>query len=521
MKSVLKNYIKVIKEKYIYLIILSLSIFMLFAFLSYNNLNKISKKYNLIVNENKIDIKKDIIEKEGEKYISLEDITSNFKSNSFYDNISRKLVITTWDNVLRINTTSEIFLREDDCMWYNIDKIANKLGYELVISNNNIYINNDEYIQANLKYGRTNIYSVDTLDILAILNKEASIQIVKKDIEQDKQLVRVKVEQEGKTYFGTVFKKCVNYTMTPLENGENTKNEKVVMSFVYNNLSKATDLTTVNTIAVDALRLAGPGLVVKELYGLKNNMTQDIYAVFSNGYNLANYDNEILTNMLNSDENKQSVIEGIRRFLIENNYAGVIIDFKNFKATDSKLLNQYIKELAANMHKENKRICVKVSETSKLDVIDFANVVDYIIVEAYGTRTLHSKTSGSHSTVNYVQNTLKQIIDSGVNVDKIILELPAYAILWTERGGTVINTEKYTMKAIKEYVKANNITAILDNASGQNYFSYTKGIVTYKMWLEDEISFKNKIDVAKSFGITNFSVYKSGDEINSIYGLLK
>ena len=76
------------------------------------------------------------------------------------------------------------------------------------------------------------------------------------------------------------------------------------------------------------------------------------------------------------------------------------------------------------------------------------------------------------------------------------------------------------MKAIKEYVKANNITAILDNASGQNYFEYTKGSNTYKMWMEDETSIKEKVHGTIDSKLDGKTIVKEIYVKNKIYNIV-
>ena len=112
---------------------------------------------------------------------------------------------------------------------------------------------------------------------------------------------------------------------------------------------------------------------------------------------------------------------------------------------------------------------------------------------------------------------MQQVISKAIDSAKVILEMPAYTILWTERRGTVINAEQYNMKTSQAYLKENNIESKLDKVSGQNYINYTKGITTYKMWLEDEYSITQKTNIANSYNLAGVSIYRSGMEQKEIY----
>ena len=109
------------------------------------------------------------------------------------------------------------------------------------------------------------------------------------------------------------------------------------------------------------------------------------------------------------------------------------------------------------------------------------------------------------------------IVNENIDTNKVILELPAYTILWTERRGTVINAEQYNMKTMQAYLVENNIPAKLDSSSRQNYINYTKGITTYKMWLEDEYSIMEKSKLADKYNLAGVSIYRSGMELKTIY----
>ena len=70
---------------------------------------------------------------------------------------------------------------------------------------------------------------------------------------------------------------------------------------------------------------------------------------------------------------------------------------------------------------------------------------------------------------------------------------------------------------MQEYISANNIQISRDKGANQNYINYTKGITTYKMWLEDEYSVTKKTELAVRYNLAGVSVYRSGMELKEIY----
>lgn len=112
---------------------------------------------------------------------------------------------------------------------------------------------------------------------------------------------------------------------------------------------------------------------------------------------------------------------------------------------------------------------------------------DYIILMGYDQRGAWSNTSGSISEVSWVEGNVKSLIeDSKIPADKIILGVPFYTRLWSEKSGELKpSTQIFTMKDCVEYIKTNNLTPVFDEDAGQNYVEHKKGDVTYKLWIED------------------------------------
>ena len=73
------------------------------------------------------------------------------------------------------------------------------------------------------------------------------------------------------------------------------------------------------------------------------------------------------------------------------------------------------------------------------------------------------------------------------------------------------------MKTAAQYIRANNLKTRLDSTARQNYINYTKGITTYKMWLEDEYSVTEKVKLVNKYNLAGISIYRSGFETEEIY----
>ena len=509
-------------NSYIYVAILA--VYIIITILMAIVMAKPNKNIALVLNGDALELETGIIKIKGKKYITKTDIEKNFSNYVFYDKISRTLIITTWDEKIKIKKGDEGTIEYEAETVYSVEMLAQKLGYEYIedARTNNIYIYDYIEQEINIKKSRTEVYDSYSNSVVGIVDKDAKISLLETEAvytdSQDK-YVQVKIEHKDKIYIARIRKDAINYNKKSKDVGLDEE-DKIIMVCVNNKVSNTTDLTKVNSLAIDMLKLTSANKLEYKQYSLPTTKKLDVYAVINNGYESAGFDTNIITDLVHSDKNKEIIENKLIDFVMGNELEGIVIDFKKFKATDKDLLEQYIKELAVLMHANGKKLIVKMMTPNAYDIKDIESFVDYIIVQAYGTRTTSSKMAGSHSTLPYVKETINEYITKTIHT-KLILEVPTYSILWTERGGTVINAETYSMKAAKKFISENGIKATYNEASGQNYVTCTKGIIVYKMWLEDEISIANKINVANEQRLAGISIYKSGEELANIYDIIK
>lgn len=435
----------------------------------------------------------------------------------YYDKISGKIIITTYDSMQKIKKDDANYaLKKENNIYLSLRKIIEVLEYDLVVSNDKIYVSDNEYIEAVVKNNRTEIYDNENHDIISFVQKGDKVKLVAHESvkEQTAKTVNILVTTNNISYYGYVLKENLQYEYTVTGDVEQPV-DKIILVKAEDKLMSSTDTKHIDMVAINMYRLSGVNSLTKLEY--TNNVSKNIqvYATINNGQLSSNYDADITSGMLNSESNRGTVIQKLLNSVKE--LAGVNIDFGSLKVSDKSNFTQFIRELAAVLHANGKKVIVNVPSTQYIDLEEITKAADYVILQPYTARTIASKTSGPISSIPYVENTLKDILNRKIDASKIILELPAYSILWTERKGTVINAERYNMQMIEEYISANNIKAGLDNTSGQNYINYTLGITTYKIWLEDEHSITEKTKLANKYNLAGVSIYRSGMELKKIY----
>lgn len=513
----LKGIIDKIKTKYLYLLFLVIYICILLLMAIYEASMFISMKMGININGESIATNDGVL---NEKYLSKEDILNKFSSHTFYDRISRKLIITSYDNIIKIKDGDYRIISVNNKSWYDVDEIAKHFSLKTFVDykKNEKYIHKYDELDASINNNRVEVYDIVTNKIIGVMYKNQKCNIIMDEEFFDETKLYVKVvalENDGRKYVGSVEKVNIDYAK-PEQIVENNDKKHLIIASVRNKLSEKTDLAVVNALAVDMLRINSLNSLVEEKYSLSSELKQDIYGIINNGYRLSSFDSNIISNIVNSDTNKENIIGQIIKYAEKNNLKGIVVDFNGFKASDKELINEFIKELAANLHMKQKYIIIKVRDDSTYDLVRLNTYIDYVIVQAHSTRTIASKTSGSHSAVDYVKKTLDNV-KRKIDAEKIILEIAPYSILWTERAGIVINAELYYMDTCEKYIKTNGLNKYYDKTTGQNAINYTKGTITYKMWLEDKESILAKVKSAYKMGISSFCIYRSGYETKEIY----
>ena len=123
------------------------------------------------------------------------------------------------------------------------------------------------------------------------------------------------------------------------------------------------------------------------------------------------------------------------------------------------------------------------------------------------------------SAINVVEEQINSLInDSKLSSEKIILGVPFYTRLWTEKNASEKPTSVvYSMQDCLDFVNQNKITTVWDEDAGQNYAELKKGDLTYKLWLEDSDSMRKRVEVVNKFRLAGLSAWQKGLEINSVW----
>lgn len=227
--------------------------------------------------------------------------------------------------------------------------------------------------------------------------------------------------------------------------------------------------------------------------------------------------------MIQNLSSRSKNIRAVSEYVVNNNISGVVLDFRNLKVKDKAYFEEYIKELAAHLHYKDKKLVVYVKQDA--DYISIKNIIEYVdevIYITYMSISSAPRLAYSISNINDIEYALQNLKNSISDyMYKIVLEIPMYSILWLEKNSVVINYEIYGQEALQSFLRENNVACSVDYVTGLKYGQLNKGSIKYRVWIEDELSIKQKVELANKYSIGGISLYKKGYEADYVYNILK
>lgn len=208
---------------------------------------------------------------------------------------------------------------------------------------------------------------------------------------------------------------------------------------------------------------------------------------------------------------------------------GINIDFEKLMKADRDNLVSYTSRMREFTERQGLVLSIDVMVPSKWSTqynrAALSKSVDYIALMAYDEHYRGSSKAGSVASIPWVERAIKNTLDEGVPGHKLLLGVPLYTRLWeVSPSGTVISAKTKTMeetkKLIAQYFNDYGANPIYSEKHGQNYLEYKTGENTYKLWLEDQVSMKNRIALIKKYNLAGIAGWQYEHADNDIWNLI-
>lgn len=543
------------KIKKILIIIIAI---ILIGTIAYNISNNIivdkNKSINLVINNKNVtsNLKKEIIIENDNIYISKQDL-GNFFDKYIYEDTENNNIVTTYNNKIasisleknKINingSTKNTYAHAENkegTIYVPITELEDVYGIEIKYLPDSKVLTIDStskeqkkgIITKNVSVKSSTKFISKTIDKV----KKGSYVIV---VSEDKGYTKIRTEN-GKV--GYVKTNKVANTVVVREEMQETKQIEGKVNMVWDYYSEVASAPDRTGVTMDGVNVVSPAFFHLNTSGelTENVGTQGqayIDWAHSNGYkvwpmvqNAGNGMLNVTSNIMNDYNKRQKLINQIVNYCVKYKLDGINIDFENMKKEDKDMYSRFIIELTPRLKDMGIVVSVDVtapdgSETWSLcfDRNVIGDVADYIIFMAYDQYGTSSNKSGTTAGYDWVNLSLNKFLKTEeIESNKIILAIPLYTRLWTEdSSGKVVKQSTVSMKNI-DSILPSGVNKQWDDNLKQYYVEYKDGQYTKKMWIEDEKSLKEKINLINSNNLGGIASWEKGMETDNFWTFLK
>jgi spore germination protein len=237
--------------------------------------------------------------------------------------------------------------------------------------------------------------------------------------------------------------------------------------------------------------------------------------------------------MLSSTSSRAAHISSIVSIVSQNNFDGIDIDYEGKYPSDHDLFAEFLGELGATLHSQNKILSCTV-EAKEGEYQGIASSCDEVRIMAYdkyyydfGVSPFSTTTPLSMSLTNAPLSFDRSIVASAekyIPASKIILGIPTYGYDFTYSiHGVKRNVDWHAAYSYTDAIaKAKTFSAVIHTtAQDEKYFLYTSHGLHHFVVFSDETAFADRLALAKSLGLVGIAIFKiDGKEDPAIWNAI-
>ncbi len=201
---------------------------------------------------------------------------------------------------------------------------------------------------------------------------------------------------------------------------------------------------------------------------------------------------------------------------------GINVDFEKIAAECGPHYIQFIRELSIKCRAEGLVLSVDnyvpKAYNGHYGRKEQGVFADYVVIMGYDEHTYGSEEAGSVASYDFVQDGIEKTI-TDVPVERVINALPFYTRIW-EESATGLTFKAYDMGGAAEAVSKAGAEAVWDDVTHQDYAEWSSDDTTYKVWLENAASIKDKLDLMSGYELAGVGGWRLGQETSDIWPLI-
>lgn len=236
---------------------------------------------------------------------------------------------------------------------------------------------------------------------------------------------------------------------------------------------------------------------------------------------------ETTSDMLGNKDARENFIRQLIAFSHLYNFDGINVDFENMYPEDSDNFVQLLRELVPPAHEQGLVVSVDVTPHSLsptwslcYDRKSIAQVADYVILMAYDQYGAGSPTPGPVASLPWTESAITRALEE-VPAQRLILGIPFYTRIWKEDTQGETTSRAYGMEKSKTFLEERDLRPSLDHSTGLHFAEFEADGVRYSVWLEDETSLENRLDLVNKYGLAGVASWRRGLEAEWVWALIE
>ena len=238
--------------------------------------------------------------------------------------------------------------------------------------------------------------------------------------------------------------------------------------------------------------------------------------------NLENPDVDTTT-VLNTTSARDTLVNNLIAQAITYGLDGINVDIEQLSGAASDGYIQFIKELSIKCEKNDIILSVDnyvpTASSAGYNRSEQAKYADYVVIMGYDEHYSGSEEAGSVASIDWVKKGVEDTL-AEVPAEQVILGMPFYCRVWEVASDGSVKSTAYGINAIQSYLRTNGVTTTWDDTEGQYYGEYTKGDITYKIWVEDETSIEEKLKVMQDSKLAGGAFWKKGFDSTGVWNII-
>ena len=202
---------------------------------------------------------------------------------------------------------------------------------------------------------------------------------------------------------------------------------------------------------------------------------------------------------------------------------GINLDFELISTECGEHYVQFVRELGVKCRQNGLVFSVDnyvpMSYNAHYNIKEQGIVADYVVLMGYDEHTNNSEETGSVSSYGYVKDGIEKMLEN-VSKDKLIVGIPFYTRLWTEKSSGDFTSQALGMADAQDAISKAGATATWDKSTRQNYAEWETDEGTDKIWLEDAASIEEKMKLIHDQKLAGVAEWRLGYETSDIWDLI-